>query len=58
MSTITNINPNNTALLTLLETRVQTGLLVQIANTADNNVNSLRNDEAPVLGLTVPVLSA
>lgn len=53
------VNPtSNVALLQLLESRVQTGLLVQIANTADNNVNTLRNDEAPVLGVAVPVASA
>ena len=47
-----------TLLQSLLEQRVQTGLLVQIANTGDNNVNQLRNDEAPPLGLTVPIASA
>jgi len=44
--------------LVLVENRVQTALLTQIANTADNNSNTLRNDEAPVLGLPVPVPSA
>lgn len=49
---------NATSQLTLLEQRVQTELLVQIANTADNNSNQLRNDQAPALGVAVPVTSA
>jgi hypothetical protein len=44
--------------LILIENRVQTALLAQVANTADNNVNQLRNDEAPVLGLATPIPSA
>lgn len=44
--------------LVLLENRVQTALLMQILNGADNNVQTLRNDEAPVLGLTVPIPTA
>lgn len=57
---MTSFSPggNNVNALSLLENRVQTELLAQIANTGDNNVNTLRNDEAPALGVSVPVTSA
>lgn len=44
--------------LSLVEQRVTNALLIQMTNTADNNINTLRNDEAPALGLTVPIPSA
>lgn len=44
--------------LILIENRVQTALLAQVANTGDNNVNTLRNDEAQVLGQALPIPSA
>lgn len=44
--------------LQLIEQRVTNALLIQEVNTGDNNINTLRNDEAPVLGITVPVPSA
>ena len=52
------VGGNSVATLSLLEQRVQTALLLQMTNTADNNQNTLRNDEAPVLGIPVPVPSA
>lgn len=57
MTTFTS-GGTNLAALNLVEQRVQTELLIQIANTADNNSNQLRNDQAPVLGVAVPVTSA
>lgn len=48
----------NLANLQLIEQRVQTGLLMQVLNNADNNVQQLRNDEAPVLLVAVPVPTA
>ena len=52
------VGGNSVSTLSLLEQRVQTALLLQMTNTADNNQNTLRNDEAPVLGIPVPVPSA
>lgn len=52
------ISGNSATTLDLLEARVQTQLLMQILNGPDNNVQQLRNDEAPVLGVATPVPTA